>query len=313
MAIDRFDYLPSIDRPVIRWPNGARLAFWIAPNIGHYEYLPLPDKVRNYWPRMAHPDTKFYAHHDYGNRVGFWRLAEVFEQHKLRPTVALGIAMLEHFPELRDAMVKRDWAFMSHGLYPTRTLYNLSIEDERAYYRESCDLVLRHTGKPLKGMFGPLQSKTDRTPELMAEAGLIYHTDWFHDDQPFPLKVAGGARMVSVPYTQELNDSSLFKLNYEGEDFLRMVKDQFDVLYAEGEQSGRVMCISLHPFLTGQAHRIRYLDEALSYILSHEGVWRTTADEIAEYYLANYYDETRRHIARHRQRWPVGNFGEAGS
>ncbi len=81
MAIDRFDYLPSIDRPVIRWPNGARLAFWIAPNIGHYEYLPLPDKVRNYWPRMAHPDTKFYAHHDYGNRVGFWRLAEVFEQH----------------------------------------------------------------------------------------------------------------------------------------------------------------------------------------------------------------------------------------
>jgi peptidoglycan/xylan/chitin deacetylase (PgdA/CDA1 family) len=203
---------------------------------------------------------------------------------------------------MRDAMVKRDWSYMTHGIYPTRTMYSLSIEEERAYYADNCETLLRHTGKTLKGMFGPLQSKTERTPDLMAEAGLIYHSDWFHDDQPFPLKVKSG-RMVSVPYTLELNDFPLFRANFEGEDFVQMIKDQFDVLYAEGEASGKVMCISLHPFLIGQPHRIRYLDEALSYVLSHDGVWRTTGDEIAEFYLENYYDETIRATESHRRRW----------
>ena len=305
MTIDRFDYLPRTDRPVIRWPGGARVAFWVVPNVGHYEYLPLPDKVLDFWPRMPHPDVKMYSYFEYGNRVGFWRMMDVLDQHMLRPTVAIGVALLDHFPEMRDAMVKRDWSYMTHGIYPTRTLYSLSVEEERAYYADNRETLLRHTGKELKGMFGPLQSKTDRTPDLMAEAGLIYHTDWFHDDQPFPLKVQSG-RMVSVPYTLELNDFPLFRANFEGEDFVQLIKDQFDVLYAEGEANGNVMCISLHPFLIGQPQRIRYLDEALDYVLSHDGVWCTTGEEIAEYYLENYYDETLRHTERHRRRWASG-------
>ena len=126
----------------------------------------------------------------------------------------------------------------------------------------------------------------------MAEAGLTYHVDWFHDDQPFPLKVKSG-KLISVPYSIELNDAPYFNARsaWEGDDFAEMCKRQFDRLYAEGESNARVMCIALHPYQIGQPHRIKYLDEIFTYILSHDGVWKTTADEIADYYLANHYDD----------------------
>ncbi|MCE2405816.1 MAG: polysaccharide deacetylase, partial [Dehalococcoidia bacterium] len=140
-------------------------------------------------------------------------------------------------------------------------------------------------------------SPTPATPDLMPEAGLIYHTDWMHDDQPVPIKVKSG-KLISVPYSIELNDAPLFRLHYERDYFLQICKAQFDQLYKEGAESGRVMCMALHPFLLGQPHRARYLDEALGYIMSHDDVWQTTADEIADYYIANYYDDAVAHAAR---------------
>jgi peptidoglycan/xylan/chitin deacetylase (PgdA/CDA1 family) len=110
-----------------------------------------------------------------------------------------------------------------------------------------------------------------------------------HDDQPVPIKVRDG-KLISVPYSIELNDSPLFRLHYEGDYFAEICKAQFDQLYKEGAESGRVMCIALHPFLVGQPHRIKFLDDVLGYIMSHDGVWQTTADDIAEYYMENYYD-----------------------
>ncbi len=112
-----------------------------------------------------------------------------------------------------------------------------------------------------------------------------------------PIKVKSG-KLVSVPYSIELNDAPLFRDHYEGDYFAQICKDQFDQLYKEGAESGRVMCIALHPYLTGQPHRIKYLDEILGYIMSHDGVWQTTADEIAEYYIANYYDQVVAHAAQ---------------
>ena len=133
-------------------------------------------------------------------------------------------------------------------------------------------------------------SATVNTSDLMAEAGLIYQTDWCHDDQPFPLKVKKG-RLISLPYTMEINDSAaIAESGNDARYFAQICKDQFDVLYEQGAESGRVMCIALHPYWIGAPHRIKYLDDILTYILSHDGVWKTTADDIADYYMANYYD-----------------------
>ena len=290
----RVDYSPIIDRPPIKWPNGARIALWIAPNVEHCEYLPEYDGVRNPWPRTPYPDVQQYSYHDYGNRVGFWRMLEVLDSYRIKCCVSLNIAVLEHFPEVTEAMVQRDWDFMSHGIYNTRYLTTYSEEQEREFYQDCIETLRRHTGKRLKGMLGPASSGTERTPDLMAEAGLIYHTEWLHDDQPVPIKVKSG-KLVSVPYSIELNDAPLFRTHYEADYYLRICKDQFNRLYKEGAESGRVMCISLHPYLMGQPHRIKYLDEMLGYLMSHDGVWQTTADEIAEYYIANYHDQAVAH------------------
>ncbi len=298
-AATRVDYSPITERPPIRWPGGARVALWIAPNIEHYEYLPDYDGIRTAWPRTPIPDVQQYSYRDYGNRVGFWRMTDVLDKHGIRCCVSLNLAVLEHYPEIAEAMIERNYDFMSHGIYNTRYLNPLSEEEEREFYRDNIETLRRHTGKPLKGMLGPAVSGTDRTPDLMAEAGLIYHTDWVHDDQPVPIRVKSG-KLVSVPYSFELNDVPVFRSNFEGEYFARICKAQFDTLYAEGAESGRVMCIALHPFLIGQPHRVKYLDEILGYIMSHDGVWQTTADEIAEHYIANHYDEVVAHSAQYR-------------
>ena len=295
---NRVDYSPIIDRLIIKWPNDARVALWISPNVEHYEYMPDDDSARTPWPRTPFPDVQQYSYRDYGNRVGFWRMLETLDKYNIRCCVSLNMAVLEHFPEIRDAMVQRDYDYMSHGIYNTRYLYTYTEEQEREFYRDTIDTLKLHTGKQLKGMLGPAISGTERTPDLMAEAGLIYHTDWMHDDQPVPIKVKSG-KLVSVPYSIELNDSSLLRDNhYEGDYFARICKAQFDQLYKEGAESGRVMCIALHPFLIGQPHRIKYLDDILSHIMSHDGVWQTTADDIADYYIENYYDVAVAHAAK---------------
>jgi peptidoglycan/xylan/chitin deacetylase (PgdA/CDA1 family) len=296
----RVDYSPIIERPKITWPNNARVAFWVAPNVEHYEYMPDFDGQRNPWPRMPYPDVREYSYRDYGNRVGFWRMTEVLDTYHIKCCVSLNLAVLEHFPEIGEAMVQRDWDFMSHGIYNTRYLNTYTEDQERAFYQDCIATLKRLTGKQLKGMLGPAISGTDATPDLMAEAGLIYHTDWMHDDQPVPIQVKQGT-LISVPYSIELNDSPLFRQHYEGDYFFRICKAQFDQLYREGADSGRVMCIALHPFVIGQPHRIQYLDRILDYIMSHDGVWQTTADEIADYYIANYYDQAVAHAARFNQ------------
>ncbi len=136
--------------------------------------------------------------------------------------------------------------------------------------------------------------------DLMAEAGCLYHTSWLIDDQPVPIKVKGGQRFVFVPYSGQTNDAIAMFANREVDAFYAMIKDQFDTLYREGADSGRVMCLALHPHNIGRPNAAKYLDEALKYILGHDGVWNTTADDIAEYYIANYYDKVSAWIAERK-------------
>jgi allantoinase len=301
----RVAYLPSIDRPRVRWPGNARVALWVAPNVEHYEYLPPRDPARNPWPRTPHPEIQGYGQRDYGNRVGFWRMLEPLDRHGIRATVSLNLAVLDHYPEIGAAMAERDWEVMSHGIYNTRYLHALDEDEERAFYRDCIDSLRRHTGQQLKGMLGPAVSNSVRTPDLMAEAGLLYHADWMHDDQPVPLRTEVG-RLVSVPYSVELNDVPVFLTHVEGEEWVAMCRAQFDVLYREGVDGGRVMCLPIHPYLVGAPHRVRYLDEVLDYVLGHDGVWSTTAGEIAEWFLAQHYDEFVGHAERLASPAPAG-------
>lgn len=297
MSFHRMAYLPSIDRPRITWPNNARVALWIAPNIEHYEYLPTFDGQRDPWPRSPYPDVQGYSHFDYGNRVGLWRMLEVLDKHRIRATVSLSLSVLYRYPEITQAMLERNWDLMSHGRFNTEYINTMSEQQERDYLLDNINTFAEYTGRSLKGFFGPSASCTAHTPDLLAELGLTYHCDFAHDDQPVPIRVRSG-KLISVPYTFETNDGPVMRTVCDAGYFARICKAQFDQLYKEGAESGRVMCIAVHPCWTGQPHRIGCLDETLAYILSHDGVWRATAGEIADYYMANYYDAVMAHTAR---------------
>jgi peptidoglycan/xylan/chitin deacetylase (PgdA/CDA1 family) len=284
-----YDHLPYNNRPAIRWPGDARVAFWVAPNIEFYEMEPPKNPARAAWARPA-PDVLNYGYRDYGNRVGFWRLLDAMKRCGMRGSVSLNVAVCEHHPEIIQACMAEDWEFYSHGTYNTRYLMGMSVEQERAVIQDSIDTILKHTGQKLDGWLAPALTYTDNTMDLVAEMGLTYICDLFHDDQPGPVKVRQG-RLTSVPYSLEMNDVIVYNVNLvQPRRYADILKRQFDRLYAEGEKSGTVMCIPLHPYLVGQPYRMAAFEEALSYITGHEKVWLATGREIAKHFNDHYYD-----------------------
>jgi peptidoglycan/xylan/chitin deacetylase (PgdA/CDA1 family) len=287
--LDRVPYSPWPTRPKLTWPDGHRVALWIAPNVEHYEFVPPPNRYYDSYPRVAAPDVQQFSYREYGNRVGFWRMLELLDEFAVRATVSLNVGVLDLFPEIADAMLGRDWDFLSHGLYNTRPLFGYSEEAEREFFEDTCSTFEAYAGRPLRGMLGPAVSVTPRTFDLMAEYGFTYTADFFHDDQPTPVLTDRG-RLVSVPYTVDLNDGNLGAagaLHVLPE----RAKAQFDQLWEDGASSGTVMCLALHPYIVGMPHQLRHLRAVLEYATARGDVWFATAGEIADHYLAHCYDE----------------------
>jgi allantoinase len=295
MLSDRVVYSPIVTRPRLQWPGNARIALWVVPNIEHYEYLP-EIRSRNPWPRMPHPDVLGYGTRDYGNRVGLWRMFDVMDRHDIRCTISLNLSVYEHYPEIMEACEARRWDVLCHGIYNTRFHWNLSKQQERAEIADCVATYRRLTGRQLAGWFSPAATFTINTPDLVAEAGIKYYCDWYHDDQPFPMKVRSG-RLITIPYQMDINDGMTYRHHIEAEDFARMIVDHFDCLYSEASDHPRVMCIALHPYIMGQPHRINHLDRALAHILAHDGVWKATGEEIADWYIAHHLPAVEVHLA----------------
>ena len=288
---------PSLERPKLSWPKGARVAVWVCPNIEHYEYLPAEVRVRNPWPRMPHPDVLGYGGRDYGNRVGLWRMFEVLDKHAIRCTVSLSMSVIEMYPEILEAMEARRWEYMSHGYFNTRYHWGYSPEEEREVIEHSKATHLRLTGRKLRGWFSPAVSNTLNTPDIVKEAGLDYFCDFYHDDQPTPLATKHGP-LIHVPYTMDINDAMIYRQPVEAEEFAQMIVDHFDTVYREGAENGRVMCIALHPYMMGAPHRLKHLDRALAYIRKHKDAWICTAEEILDWYTENGLKAYQQHLGK---------------
>ena len=296
-----YDYWPYTERPKLTWPGGARVAFWVAPNIEFYELNPPINPSRAPWARPA-PDVPAYAMRDYGNRAGHWRMMEVMDRFGVRGSVSLNVAVCEHHPEIIKACVERDWEFFSHGIYNTRYCYGMDEAQERAIIVDSIETVEKHTGQRIAGWLAPSLTHTERTMDLLAEHGIQYTCDLFCDDQPQPVNVKNG-RLISIPYSLEMNDIIAYMVYHASpRRYAEMLKANFDQLYEEGATSGTVMCIPLHAFVVGQPHRIDALSDALAYITGHDDVWVTTGREIAEWYYEHHYDKAVVSIAAHNAR-----------
>ena len=285
-----YGYWPYRNRPKIRWPNGARVALWVAPNIEFYELDPPKNPSRAAWPHPT-PAVPGYSIRDYGNRVGHMRQMQLLEKYGIRGSISLSTALCTHHPEIIRLCQERDWEFFTHGIYNTRYTYGMSEDQERSMILESMEVIEKAVGRKPAGYLAPALSHSEVTVDLFAELGGLYTCDLFHDDQPTPVQVRGGQRFVSVPYSLELNDTIVYVVNkIEPRRYGQMIKDSFDRLYAEGAQSGTVMCIPTHNYQVSCPHRMKAFEEALEYITGHSDVWLTTGREIAEHYLANSYD-----------------------
>ena len=285
MEHGRFDYSPIIDREPLVFPGGARVAVWVIPNIEHFHFDKPSTSVT---PVTAHlrPDVLNYSWRDFGVRVGIWRLMEVMEKHGVKGTVALNSEVCARYPRIVEAGNALGWEWMAHGSTNSVLLNDQTEEEERSLIREVIDAIETGVGAAPKGWLGPALSESHHTPDLLAENGIEYVCDWVNDEQPYRMNVRTG-RLISMPYSIEINDIPAFlERGMSGEEFYRMVVDQFDVLYEDAAGSGRVMAICLHPFLIGHAFRSKYLDRALAHIGRRSEVWMARGGDIADWYIA---------------------------
>jgi peptidoglycan/xylan/chitin deacetylase (PgdA/CDA1 family) len=280
---DRVPYDPIVSRPPFKLPNNARVAVWTIVNVENW--LPenaMPRAVLS--PPMGQPllpDVPNWCWHEYGMRVGFWRFLEVLKKRNIRATFALNGTALQEYPQACSAALEAGWEFMGHG-YVQKPMHK--VEDQAASIRQTMSAIEAFTGKPPRGWESPGLTETEATVDHLAEAGIEYVADWVLDDQPVNIKTRHG-NMVSVPYTVEINDVVMFAVQQKSsEELLIRGRDQFDQLYKEGATIPRVMAISIHPYLTGAPHRIRYLEALYDHILQHEGVALMTGAEIMDVY-----------------------------
>lgn len=276
-----FPYSPIIDRPKWTLPGNARLALWVIPNI---EFFSLDEQMPTASGGKI-PDVPAWAVRDYGNRIGVFRMMKVLDKYGLRGTVALNSDLCLHHPRILDEAVRLGWELMGHNESNTRRLNAIPADEEREVIRNTLSTIEAQTGQRPVGWLGSGLQETWHTLDHLAAEGVEYVADWVNDDQPYRMNLEGGSKILSVPYSLELNDKPAFEARHVTPDQFRdMICRQFDVLYEEGAESSRVMAIALHPYIIGMPHRIRALDEALAYICRHQGVWLATGREIARAY-----------------------------
>ncbi len=281
---DRIAYSASVDRAPLKLPGDARVAVWIIVNVEEWA-------IERAMPRMVLPqpmgqpllpDVPNWAWHEYGMRVGYWRILAALQRAGIKATLAINGHVCESYPRVAEAAQSADWEFMGHG-FVQGPMHKLDNQEEAI--RQTVAAIQKFTGAAPRGWESPGLTETHETLDLLKQAGIEYVADWVLDDQPVEIETAHGP-MLSVPYTVELNDIAISLIqNHPSEMLLQRGKDQFDRLRAEGEDNARVMAISVHPYITGVPHRIRYFEELLGYIQEQGGAHFMTGEQIADWFV----------------------------
>jgi len=279
----RFSALPS--RPRYTWPNGARLAVYFALNVEAFEFGRNPGNDFTSMP--SPPFHRGYAYRDYGNRVGIWRIADLFERQQVPLSVLVNASVYDVCPEILVPFRERGDEFVGHGRTNSERQADMDVDTERRMLAQVRDRLTREEGKAPKGWLGPFISQSANTPELLHEAGFTYMLDWFFDEQPQWFRTGRGP-ILAVPYpSMELNDLPAF-INRGASDteFTSMVIDAFDQQLEDSDRHGwpLVCCISIHTFLMGHPHRARQLARMLAHLNAQRSrVWFATPGQIADH------------------------------
>ena len=281
---DRCEYSAIVDRPPLKLPGGARIIFWTIVNLEVWDIgKPMARQVLA--PPTGQtllPDVPNWSWHEYGMRVGVWRFFELFQKLRIRPTLAINARVCEDYTRVAEQARKDGWEFMGHA-YEQGPIHK--EPNQKAMIKRSLDVIERFTKKRPVGWLGPGLTETLGTPELLAEAGIKYIGDWVYDDEPTTIRTGKGP-LVTLPYTVELNDIPMMIVQHHESDYLlHRAVDQFDRLYAEGEKRAKIFPLAIHAYISGQPHRIKFLEEIYNYARRFDGVLYWTGEEILDWYL----------------------------
>jgi len=282
-----YDWSPNISRAPLKWPNGARVALVVIVNLEHWDWE-LPSDVPGQAPGPFRPPLADYSQHEYGNRVGVFRILKILDKYGIKPTIAMDKVVADTNPFLAAECKKRKLEVMAHGVTSRQPIHaGMSVDAERAYIRSSISAVTKAMGKAPAGWLGPDFAETMNTPALLAAEGIRFTCDWSNDEQPYRMKVPKG-ELFSLGVDYDLDDVFI---HWNGrrliDEYRQILCDQFDGLYQDGAKSGRLMVVNLHPWVMGWPWRSKYLDLALEHISRYPSVWKASASEVVDWYKAN--------------------------
>lgn len=278
---ERVAFDPIEGREPLALPGGARVAVWVIVNVEIWsDSDPMPRTVLT--PPaggIPAPDVPNWAWHEYGNRVGFWRMLKALDRQGIDVSLAINGGAIAHYPQIAQAAKDRGWEFIGHGF----TQKNMQkVKDEKADIADTTAAIEAFVGSRPRGWLGPGLTETWETPDILVEEGYEYVCDWVLDDQPVLLQTRTRP-IVNIPYTQECNDVAMMLIQHHpAREYYQRAVDQFDQLYADSADGARVMALVVHPYIMGAPHRLAYFERALQHIRSHSDVVFSTGSQILD-------------------------------
>jgi peptidoglycan/xylan/chitin deacetylase (PgdA/CDA1 family) len=285
LPTERLSYSAIAERPPLNLPGRARMAVWVIVNVEEWD--PKETMPRTVLTPPAGgapmPDIPNWAWHEYGNRVGFWRMLDVFDRHDIPATLAINGKAIASYEPIARAARDRNWEFIGHG-FGQKNMQK--VADEREDIAKTKEAIRAFTGRDPRGWLGPGLTETWETPDILVEQGFEFVCDWVLDDEPVVLKTRTKP-IVNIPYTQECNDVAMMLIqHHKGSEYRDRALDQFEQLHEDSRDGARVMAIVLHPYIMGAPHRMKYFKQVLEVIRHKEGVVFWTGEQIADWYAS---------------------------
>jgi peptidoglycan/xylan/chitin deacetylase (PgdA/CDA1 family) len=285
MDHDRYDWSMIQNRPPLKWPGGANVAVCVMVAM---EFFPLDQPAKPFKApggmATPYPDLRHYTLRDYGNRVGFYRVMKVLDELAIKPTVAFNSVVAERYPQLVDEVNRRDGEIVAYGVDMGKVHHGgMSVEEETDLVRRCVSSLRQASNQPVTGWWSPARSESMNTLDLVAAEGIEYVCDWINDDLPYPMRTSTGP-IHSMPLSHDIDDQTIISAYHQSEaEFVTQVCDAFDTHMADSKtHGGRVFTLTIHPWMSGQPHRIMALKKALSHVMGTDGVWSATASEIID-------------------------------
>lgn len=291
----KYPYSPFPSRGKLTWPNNKRLAIIITINMETWDlikdteeayYAGGPSILPDLLPGNV-PDFPNYMWREYGQRVGVWRLLDVFDELSVKPECTVNAKTCLERHEMVKAAMDRKLQIIPHNYEQGELLteyFNDPIKEEEVIkntlevYRETTSLIPQ-------GWLSSSLRGTENTANILVKNGIRFYCDAMNDDQPYMIDTDSGS-IVSIPYSNEINDFTLLtRRGHTTDEFRDILIEEMNVLYEESKETSKIMNIGLHPHVSGRAYRVRAIKEFLEAAKELEGIWWATRSQIAEEYL----------------------------